>query len=174
MPVPFFWNEAIMTCQSIMSATPSNGMISKSMATSKRGIACCAISAIDASAPSRPYSAMSPISKPNWRWSGPWRAAADTAEMQRHQTLTRAASFCEILNLRALILMAPMAGACPGKELIQPQRDALPLVPRGKLITQQPYLQSFVSAVSGRDRPVQAQRRAMPGLGRRSRKRPAA
>ena len=50
--------------------------------------------------------------------------------MQRHQTLARAASFCEIFNLRALILMAPMAGVCAGK--------ALPLVPREKLITQQP------------------------------------
>jgi nitronate monooxygenase len=33
--------------------------------------------------------------------------------MQRHQTLARAASFCEMLNLRVPILMAPMAGACP-------------------------------------------------------------
>jgi nitronate monooxygenase len=33
--------------------------------------------------------------------------------MQHHQALVRAASFCERLNLRVPILMAPMAGACP-------------------------------------------------------------
>jgi len=33
--------------------------------------------------------------------------------MSQHEALTRTAAFCETFNLRAPILMAPMAGACP-------------------------------------------------------------
>src|SRR6516225_2766590 len=66
--------------------------------------------------------------------------------MARHEALVRAGAFCEAYNLRAPILMAPMAGACPAS-LAVAIAGAGGLGGCGALLMQPPAIRDWVTQV---------------------------
>ena len=66
--------------------------------------------------------------------------------MARHEALVRAGAFCEAYNLRAPILMAPMAGACPASLAIA-IANAGGLGGCGALLMQPDAIRGFVAMV---------------------------